>query len=423
MQFVVHPFNRFKNISFNGVEKGIEQEGTNFRLHNNHFENLAFENIIIGVDFITNTKAEDNVFENLVIQTKSYSKNLVKNITGRHNSFSSLNHSDWNAGHTNRNKLICLINISSNAEHTIIHNSETGNQGWSATNPDVNTIPNLAYLTNNGKYTQLINNFGGNSDVIYKFGNEKNTAKTTAISFTEILGQIKIAGDNATNTPTVSSGRTLITDANGFAVWSDILSATNTNWDQSAMKNISLNGWALTQSSNTPTNSVLGLRMDNNGSVRLGSTAPNTNDGLLQVDGNFVSKYNNLPQFTARNGKVFIGNANNSLFTGASAITELAFKMYVNGKIRVKDEFYIKNQGITWPDYVFDEQYTLMPLNELKNHIQKQGHLPNMPKAKWIEEQGIPVAEIVSKQQEKIEELSLYLIAMKKELDTLKKVH
>lgn len=70
-----------------------------------------------------------------------------------------------------------------------------------------------------------------------------------------------------------------------------------------------------------------------------------------------------------------------------------------------------------WPDYVFDEGYQLMPLSELQQFIQKNNHLPNVPSACEMEESGINVAKSNVMLMEKVEELTLYLLQMKEQLD------
>lgn len=43
-----------------------------------------------------------------------------------------------------------------------------------------------------------------------------------------------------------------------------------------------------------------------------------------------------------------------------------------------------------------------------------------MPSAAEVEKEGIAMADMITRQQEKIEELTLYIIAMKKELEQIK---
>lgn len=182
-----------------------------------------------------------------------------------------------------------------------------------------------------------------------------------------------------------------------------------------------MNNWVISNNNNTTTaTGVAGLRIDATGNVRIGTLAPVAVEGKLQLDGNFTIKQNDSSQFTARNGRVYIGNTSPTLFAEAEAL-DPSFKMIVNGKIRTKDEFYVKNAGLTWPDYVFYKDYPLLPLAELQKQIDNLGYLPNMPSAAGIESEGIPITKIVSKQLEKIEELTLYLIEMKKDIEALKK--
>lgn len=74
-----------------------------------------------------------------------------------------------------------------------------------------------------------------------------------------------------------------------------------------------------------------------------------------------------------------------------------------------------------WADYVFKEDYQLKPLDEVESFIKENKHLPSMPSAANIQEKGAHVAELMTKMMEKIEELTLYSIQQKKEIDALKK--
>ncbi len=80
----------------------------------------------------------------------------------------------------------------------------------------------------------------------------------------------------------------------------------------------------------------------------------------------------------------------------------------------------IKVTAGTFPDYVFAKDYKLMPLNELENFITQNKHLPNINTAADVKENGLSLGEMQVKQMEKIEELTLYIIQLKKELDELK---
>lgn len=70
-----------------------------------------------------------------------------------------------------------------------------------------------------------------------------------------------------------------------------------------------------------------------------------------------------------------------------------------------------------WPDYVFEKEYKKYSLYELENFIEKNSHLPNVPNAKEVEENGINLAEMDAILLKKIEELTLYTIEQQKLID------
>ena len=73
-----------------------------------------------------------------------------------------------------------------------------------------------------------------------------------------------------------------------------------------------------------------------------------------------------------------------------------------------------------WPDYVFEKDYKLMPLDSVSLFIQQYRHLPGMPSQEKIISEGQDIAHIQQLQQEKIEELTLYLIKKDKEIATMR---
>lgn len=93
------------------------------------------------------------------------------------------------------------------------------------------------------------------------------------------------------------------------------------------------------------------------------------------------------------------------------------YKLAVKGKIRAQE---IRVELANWGDYVFKQDYKLLSLNDVETYINKEGHLPNVPGAKEIEKDAFSLGELTKIQQVKIEELTLYLIEMKKEIEALK---
>jgi hypothetical protein len=91
------------------------------------------------------------------------------------------------------------------------------------------------------------------------------------------------------------------------------------------------------------------------------------------------------------------------------------FAIKSNGKVYAR-EIEI-NLLQNFPDYVFHSNYKLMPLNELNSYVNLNKHLPGFETAAYYEKNGLNVQEILIKQQEKIEELTLYLIQLHKQLN------
>lgn len=87
----------------------------------------------------------------------------------------------------------------------------------------------------------------------------------------------------------------------------------------------------------------------------------------------------------------------------------------------VLNEFKIKYDNETqWSDRVFEEHYNLLSLKEVSDFIGVNKHLPNIPSAKEVVDNGVSMNEMVSKLLEKVEELTLYTIQQQAEIDELK---
>ncbi|WP_440881319.1 hypothetical protein [Tenacibaculum sp. C7A-26P2] len=130
-------------------------------------------------------------------------------------------------------------------------------------------------------------------------------------------------------------------------------------------------------------------------------------DGVLRL--NFNSAIESSGNLSISPGK---GNANQDA---------ISFKNGQNKEMaRLQDGVLSLNQvrlNITsFPDYVFNSKYTLMPLNELASFIKKHKHLPKIPSEKEVVEQGMDVGFINTMLVEKVEELTLYTIAQEKQI-------
>ena len=61
-----------------------------------------------------------------------------------------------------------------------------------------------------------------------------------------------------------------------------------------------------------------------------------------------------------------------------------------------------------------------MPLNELESYINEYSHLPGVPSATEVEEDGADLGEMNRLLMEKVEELTLYVIDLQKQINELK---
>lgn len=136
----------------------------------------------------------------------------------------------------------------------------------------------------------------------------------------------------------------------------------------------------------------------------------------------------NDPTFGTKNGfsimegysvnqtKFFIQDGTGNIGIGTNTIPA-SYKLAVAGKI-IAEELKVQLQT-SWPDYVFTDEHKLPTLQEVEKHIKEKGYLKNFPSAKDVKENGIELGEITRIQQEKIEELTLYIIELNKKLEEL----
>ena len=93
------------------------------------------------------------------------------------------------------------------------------------------------------------------------------------------------------------------------------------------------------------------------------------------------------------------------------------FQLAVKGKIVSKSTYVTISN---WQDVVFNEDYTLMTLEDAEKYYKEHKRLKGYPAEKEIINNGLDLGGIATLQQKSIEEIMLYLVDMKKEMNTLK---
>lgn len=92
-----------------------------------------------------------------------------------------------------------------------------------------------------------------------------------------------------------------------------------------------------------------------------------------------------------------------------------SYRLAVNGKVRAKE--IVVETG--WSDYVFDAGYRLPPLREVKEFVEANGHLPDLPSAEEVALNGLSLGESQAVLLRKIEELTLHAISLEERIAEL----
>ncbi|SDX71272.1 hypothetical protein SAMN05444410_1362 [Hydrobacter penzbergensis] len=151
------------------------------------------------------------------------------------------------------------------------------------------------------------------------------------------------------------------------------------------------------------------IRINNSygGAIRFRGNATTSADRGLQfgtIDGNNI--WYSQMVLDANTGYVGIGT------------TTPSERLSVNGNIKARKLIVIQSG---WPDYVFTPEYPLKSLSYIERFVKKNNHLPDMPSAGEVEAKGLDIGSTQAMLLKKIEELTLYVIDLKKENETQNK--
>ena len=238
------------------------------------------------------------------------------------------------------------------------------------------------------------------STPILRLSNKTSTANANVV-FT-------VENNGSTGIGTLAPSGKLSVAGGGITLYSDL---TNKN-DRPVVSSGTLAGEIRGMSSGSPALDDGFLRLSAGG----GTSA--TNKSFIDLSGYTTSgtfdRYNNIILGTrgverlrvASNGYIGIGTKNPK---------EL---LSVNGNVQAKS-IIVSTTATDWPDYVFDKEYRLPELMEVAAQIKATGHLPGMPSAASLENEGVDLGKMLKLQQKKIEELTLYLIEQQKQISQL----
>jgi hypothetical protein len=175
------------------------------------------------------------------------------------------------------------------------------------------------------------------------------------------------------------------------------------------------------------------LFVGSNGSIGIGKTNPSE---TLDVNGSFkandatITGLLTAKTLNAQSATIDGALSADVLSANSATINDLLGDVNVGGLLSAPNvkittllcakEILVKNNASCWPDYVFNKDYKLPSLNELEQFIAQNQHLPNVPSAAEVEANGVELGEMNALLLQKVEELTLYIIQMQKQIDKLK---
>ncbi len=136
----------------------------------------------------------------------------------------------------------------------------------------------------------------------------------------------------------------------------------------------------------------------------------------IAKDGGYFGTTSNHPFriYTNRNTRMTIDASGN---VGINTLTPTE-RLHVVGNIRFTGTIINSAPDENLPDYVFEPDYPLMTVEQLAAYVAKEKHLPNVPSAAEVKENGLNLVQFQARLLEKIEELTLYAVQQGREHKT-----
>jgi hypothetical protein len=221
------------------------------------------------------------------------------------------------------------------------------------------------------------------------------------------------------NTLSISNGNSVMlpiytdTDAQSLTLNGNILSISNGNSVTIPTLNFA-NGTNTTISGNGTVSNPFQIN------TTITDTSIYANNGVI----NQATTVNNNRIVDMNNSNIWFNSANSTtngnIYIGDSATYPTNtgdYKLYVEGGILTEKVKVALRSTANWADYVFADNYELMPLKDVEKFINSNKHLPGIKSAKELMEDGLDVAQMQAKHMEKIEELTLYVIEQEKKIN------
>lgn len=277
--------------------------------------------------------------------------------------------------------------ISSFNEKRLRIGAKGGISFWGDGNADVNDIPDFAIYSD--KVISFFNNF------VTKIGRNKETT---------------LKNNNG--------GWLRVGSKNGIALWGNDQVEANDQPDLSLRNNrvtigavsssaYKLNVGGSIYTENAAVKMVYGVNSDGT----KGWIGTVSNHGLYLGTNNGSYLY-----LDADNRNVYIGLT--------TSIAEIRQELKDKYKLFVAKGVLSEDYGIgpksSWSDFVFNKDYALKTIPEVEEFISENSHLPDVPSAKQVAEDGYSQHDMNKILLQKIEELTLYTIQQQKEIQDLK---
>lgn len=164
--------------------------------------------------------------------------------------------------------------------------------------------------------------------------------------------------------------------------------------------------WEFQSQGSSAENSLALVSMSNGKSFYIKSKAANITE-FYTVNNPTSNSYVSL---VPEGGNVGIGIASRDRMKSLTA------KLTVAGDIHAREVRVMANAGA---DFVFEKNYQLRPLSELDQFVKENKHLPEIAPAAQMVEEGVNTGEFQIQLLQKIEELTLYVIAQEKRIEAL----